>query len=451
MPTTLSCTLLRDLFGTPAMRAVFDSRTLVQGWLDAEVALARAEARVGIVPLAAAERIAAEADAERFDLDALRDGIATSQHPLVPVIRDLARRCGEYGGYVHWGATTQDIMDTGMVLQIRDAVPLLTADLTRALLAGRRLAREHAATPLAGRTHGQHAVPITFGFKVASWLDELERCRHRLEQATGAALVTQLGGAAGTLASLGAEAEPVGAEFAAELGLQTTRIAWHVARDRLRDVAHALGQLAAVGERIAAEVIRLQSTETAELHEPATDGHVGSSTMPQKRNPMTCEYLVASARSLNAVVGAQGAAAAHASERDMGLWALEWLAIPEAFILASSVADKLASVLEGLEVDGERMERNLGLTDGALMAEAAMMLLGRKLGHEEAHALVARASKQAAAENRSLIAVLTELSPIGEVTREELTAGMDPRAYLERATMLARALADGDAPSGPGA
>jgi adenylosuccinate lyase/3-carboxy-cis,cis-muconate cycloisomerase len=435
--TTLDCVLLRDIFGTPAMRDVFDSRRLVQAWLDAEVALARAEARHGVVPQAAAERIAAEADAERFDLDALREGIADSQHPLVPTIRELATRCGEHGGHVHWGATTQDIMDTGMVLQLRDAIALLEQDVERACRAARVLALGHAETPMAGRTHGQHAVPITFGLKAASWADELERCARRLEAARDVALTVQLGGAAGTLASLGADAAQISATFAEELGLRAAPMPWHVARDRLRDLAHAVDQVGAAGERIAAEVIRLQSTEVAEVAEPATDRHVGSSTMPQKRNPMTCEYLVASARALHGAVAAVSGAAAHAGERDMALWAVEWLAIPQTFILAASVADKLAWVLERLEVHPERMSQNLALTEGAVMAEAAMMLLGRTLGHEEAHALVMRASRRAAAEGRPLLAVLSEEPAAGHLTAEELSQAMEPRAYLGWAVAVA--------------
>ncbi len=437
MPTTLDCTLLRDLFGSAPMRAVFDSRRLVQAWLDVEVALARAQARVGVVPQAAAERIAREARAEQFELDRLREGIAASQHPLVPVVRELARRCGEHGGHVHWGATTQDVMDTAMVLQVREALALLAPELERARRAARRLAAEHAETPMAGRTHGQHAVPITFGLKVASWADELGRAIHRLESAREQALVVQLAGAAGTLASLGSERDEVVVAFAAELDLRAAPVPWHVARDRVRDVLHALDQVGAIGERIAAETIRLQSTEVAELAEPATPGHVGSSTMPQKRNPMTCEYLVAGARALHGSVASVSGAASHAGERDMGLWAVEWLAIPQAFILASGVTAKLADVLEGLEVDAGRMARNLALTDGALMAEAAMMLLGEALGHEPAHALVAAASRRAAAQGRPLLAVLSE-DPQLPVTPQQLAAAMEPRAYLGWAADVAR-------------
>ena len=433
----LTCALLRDLFGTPQMRAVFDSRQMVQRWLDVEAALARAEARVGVVPAVAAARITREADAARFDLDALRDGIAESQHPLVPAIRELTRRCEEHGAHVHWGATTQDIIDTGCVLQIRDAATVLDADLERAVVAATRLAHDHAASPMAGRTHGQHAVPITFGLKAASWADELGRCRARLHQVV-AGLPVQLAGAAGTLASLGADAARVHSAMADELGLPDAVVPWHVARDRVRDLGHALNQVGGAGERIAAEVIRLQATEVGEVLEPAGDRHVGSSTMPQKRNPMTSEYLVASARCLRGAVSPLTESPAHAGERDMALWATEWLAVPSAFILAASVADKLATILAGLEVRPQRMRDNLALTNGAVMAEAAMMTLARYIGHASAHHVVARAAMRAAAEGQPLLSTLLEDPDVERCTLAELARAMHPEGYLGWSQDVAR-------------
>ena len=437
MPTTLDCLILRDLYGTPAMRAVFDSRRLIQGWLDAEVALARAQARLGIVPAAAAERIALEARAERFDLDELRRGIAETQHPLVPLIRELVHRCGEHGGWVHWGATTQDIVDTGLVLQAREATMQLSIDLCRAVTAAATAARAHAGTPMAGRTHGQHAVPITFGLKAATWVDELQRAAGRLDDLRSLALVAQLGGAAGTLASLGEDAARVRDGFADELGLVSPGLPWHAARDRWRDVVHALNQVGAAGERIAGEIIRLQSTEVAEVAEPPVPGHVGSSTMPQKRNPMDCEYVVASARLLRGVASVVTDAAPHAGERDMGLWAVEWLAIPAAFILSAGVTSRLAQVLEGLIVAPERMRANLELSNGGLMAEAAMMLLARTLGHEEAHAIVSRASRVADEEGLPLVDVVLRQPELSGVEERALRAAMEPESYLGLSVSLA--------------
>lgn len=428
----LGSALLRDLYGTPEVRAALDSRALIQGWLDAEVALARAEADVGVIPVEAAERIAAEAIAARFDVDALRQGIADSQHPLVPLIRELSERCEAHGAYVHWGATTQDIIDTGAMLQSRSAIALIRADVNGAAVAAAQLAERHAADPMPGRTHGQHAVPIAFGQKAASWADELGRCGARLDRLGAEVVCGQLGGAAGSLAALGDRADAVRARYAEHLGMPVPGVAWHAARDRVRDVGHALAQVAAAGERIAAEIVRLQATEVAELREPAAPGHVGSSTMPQKRNPMTSEYLIASARLAYAAAGALQLSPAHAGERDMGLWAVEWVALPEALVLTSSVASKLRWILDGLEVDTARMRSNVDLTRGAIMAEAVMMDMARHWGHEGAHRIVARASARASAEGLPLDAALALDPEVTAVYAADQLAQLvaNPGSYL---------------------
>jgi 3-carboxy-cis,cis-muconate cycloisomerase len=431
LPTTLDCEVLRDLYGSEESRAAFDSRALVQAWLDVECALAEAEAEVGVIPRAAAERIAREANASLYDLAALRQGIADSQHPLVPLIRALAERCGDHGGYVHWGATTQDVVDTGLVLQARVALGPIGRDLARARAAAGRLAREFRDTPMAGRTHAQHAVPITFGLKAASWADELDRCVARLDRASQTALTAQLGGAAGTLASLGEDGPAVRHAFCKRLGLVEAEIPWHAARDRFRDLAHALDEIAAAGERIASEIVRLQATELAEVSEPLTDAHVGSSTMPQKRNPMTSEFVVAGTRLLRAATSALTRASAHAHERDMAAWALEWLALPQALILGGGLTAKLAGVLEGLVVDAARMRANLDLTRGQIMAEAAMMALAQAIGHARAHAVVSTAARRAAAQERELSSVLSEDPAVSRhLSAEEIQGLMEPSGYL---------------------
>jgi 3-carboxy-cis,cis-muconate cycloisomerase len=407
--TALDCIVLGNLFASEEVRRLFDSRRLVQSWLDAERALARAEAEVGVIPVAAAERIAREAQADRFDLEALGAEVEAAQHPLVPLVRALAEHCGEEAGaYVHWGATTQDIMDTGLVLQIRMALEPIRRDLRGAVRAAATLSREHRDLPMAGRTHGQHAVPITFGLKVATWADELVRCDERLESSARLVATAQLGGAAGTLASLGEHAIAVRRAFCRELDLAEAEVPWHATRDRIRDLGHALAEMSAAAERIGGEIVRLQATEAAELAEPSGEASVGSSTMPQKRNPMTSEYLVASARLLRGAVKVLFDAPAHAGERDMGLWATEWMAIPQALILAGGTASKLAAILQGLVVDGDRMRANLELTRGGVLAEAAMMELASAIGHERAHALVSAISRRAAAAGMPLAAALRE-------------------------------------------
>ncbi len=442
MPTTLDCELLCDVYGTAELRAVFDSRALVQAWLDVEAALAEAQGEVGVVPPGAARQIRAQARAEEFDLEVLRTGIAASKHPLVPLIRELARRCADAGAWVHWGATTQDVVDTGFALQARAALVPIGRDLDRATRAAAVLADRYAETPLAGRTHGQHAVPITFGLKAATWGDELDRARLRLGRAGEAALTAQLSGAAGTLAALDGQADAVQDAFCRRLGLARADVHWHATRDRVRDLAHALAEVGAAAERIAAEIVRLQATEIAEVAEPSTEAHVGSSTMPQKQNPMTCEYLIASARLLRAAVTAVAETPAHAFERDMGYWAVEWLALPQAMILCGGVVDKLAGVLEGLHVDEARMAANLELTRGQIMAEAVMMALGRSVGHESAHQLVHQASRRASAEGTSLREALRATPGVGEhLDHAALDRLLDPAAYLGLAPASARAVA----------
>jgi 3-carboxy-cis,cis-muconate cycloisomerase len=437
--TALDCVVLGNLFASDEVRRLFDSRQLVQSWLDAERALAQAEAEVGVIPSDAATRIAEEAQADRFDLEVLGAEVEAAQHPLVPLVRALAEHCGEEAGaYVHWGATTQDIMDTGLVLQIRMALEPIRRDLRRAVRAAARLSREHRDVPMAGRTHGQHAVPITFGLKAATWTDELLRCEERLESSACRVATAQLGGAAGTLASLGDQATAVRRAFCRELDLAEADVPWHATRDRLRDLGHALAEISAAAERIGAEIVRLQATEAAELSEPSGDASVGSSTMPQKRNPMTSEYLVASARLVRGAVDVLFEAPAHAGERDMGLWATEWMAIPQALMLAAGTASKLAAILEGLVVDGDRMRANLQLTRGAILAEAAMMELASAIGHERAHAIVTTISRRAAATGTPLALALRE----DAIVRAHLPpAALDrferPESYLGVAAEIA--------------
>jgi adenylosuccinate lyase/3-carboxy-cis,cis-muconate cycloisomerase len=299
---------------------------------------------------------------------------------------------------------------------------------------------------MAGRTHAQHAVPITFGLKAATWTDELGRAAEGLRRAGDSASTAQLAGAAGTLATLGGDARAVQDAFCRRLGLARPDVHWHATRDRLRDLAHALAQVAAAAERICAEIIRLQSTEIAEAAEPATDANVGSSTMPQKRNPMTCEYVVASARLLRGATGVLIDSPAHAYERDMGYWAAEWIALPQALILAGGIVDKLAGILGGLEVDEKRMRANLDLTGGQIMAEAVMMELGREIGHERAHALVSAASRRAIADGRSFLDVLREDDEIASrLLPGRLERLLDPAGYLGLAPESADAVASREA------
>lgn len=422
--------LICDVFGTDEVRCQFEASQLVQDWLDVERALAQAEANLGVIPTHAATTIARVADASLYDIPQLRREMAESQHPLVPLIRAMVLLAGDDGRYVHWGATTQDILDTATVLRIRGAAAPALRDIDDALSAAVVLAQKYRDTPMAGRTHGQHAVPITFGLKAAVWADELQRARERLAAALETASVGQLAGAAGTLASLGDDGCNVRRAFCELLGLADTEIPWHASRDRIRVVLEAMASVSTVAERIALEVWNLQRTELSEVFEPLVANHVGSSTMPQKRNPFSCEHIMACARILRPVAFALSSNPSM-HERDMATWGVEWVAVPQVCILSASIASKLAYLLEGLTVDEDAMLRNLGCTKGLVMAEAVMMDLARAVGHEQAHRLVSNAASAAAETGTPFSEVLLDNE---EITRhlcpDALSDVLDPTQHL---------------------
>jgi 3-carboxy-cis,cis-muconate cycloisomerase len=443
MPTTLDCLLLGDIFGTDRMREVFDSRSLLQAWLDVEAALADAEAEVGLIPADAARAIRQAANAQFFDLDELRREMLVSQHPLVPTVRALAEAAGDAGRYVHWGATTQDVMDTALVLQVRKALDLVDATLLEIINAVAERSRRYASTPMAGRTHGQHAVPITLGLKLAVWLDEIVRTRTRLKACRPRVLVGELGGAAGTLASLGADAAVVREAFCRRLSLGPPTTPWHAARDGFAELVSTLGLLAATVEKAALEVVLLQSTEIAEVSEPAAAGHVGSSTMPQKRNPMASEYTAAVCKLVRGLVPTMQAAMVGEHERDMAAWATEWLVVPQSFIMIDRALQQLLAIILGLEVDEARMAANLELTKGAIVAEAVMLALGRQMGREQAHQLMMSLTREAEQRGVALLTVVRERREVTEIlSDEELASLLDPTTYLGEASDLARASAE---------
>lgn len=424
--------IFRDLFGTDEMRSLFSDTALIQGWLDAEAALARAEAAVGLIPAPAASEIASKARAELLDPEEIRIGIQKADHPLVPVIWAFAAICeGDAGEYVHWGATTQDIMDTGMVLQLQAALTLLTdrIDELTALVAA--LAERERDTLMPGRTHGQHALPITLGLKFAVFLDEFMRHRDRLTQLRPRLLVGQLGGAAGTLASLNDYAERVQAEFCTLLGLRKPHVSWHTARDGLAEFAAVTAMVAATCERVAGEVILLQKTEVAELAEQHEDGNVGSSTMPQKRNPMTAESVVAASRLTrrHVVVALEGMTGQH--ERDMGAWQAEWAWVPELCVNADAVVAQAIDVVSGLSVDRDRMRANLASTGGLIMAEAVMMKAAERLGRQTAHEVVHQLAMRAVEENEPFKDLLAADPRVVDAFDAAAVDGLlDPAGYL---------------------
>jgi 3-carboxy-cis,cis-muconate cycloisomerase len=426
--------LLRDLYGTAEMRAVFADEVMVARWLEVEAALARAQAGVGLIPQAAAETITRCAGEARLDLDALRRGVESSGHPLVPATRALERLAGEAGKYVHWGATTQDIIDTGLVLQLSDALAIIERELDLLIEALAGQARVYKDTPMAGRTHGQHAVPVTLGYKFAVILAEFHRHRQRLAEMRPRLLVGQLGGAAGTLASLGEHAGPVREAMLADLGLGVPQIAWHTARDGFAEAVGVLAMIATTCGKFANEVVNLQRTEIAELAEPAGAGAVGSSTMPQKRNPVAAQGVVALARLVRQMPALALDAMVHEHERDLAAWQMEWSFVPETFILASGAITQTCRIAEGLIVDADSMRRNLALSGGLINAEAVMIRLARATGREAAHELVAAAVKRAVSGTAHFAEVLAGDPEIARhLSRAEIDEALAPEAYLGEA------------------
>jgi 3-carboxy-cis,cis-muconate cycloisomerase len=426
--------LFRDLYGSAEMRAVFADEAVVARWLEVEAALARAEAKLGLIPPSAAETISRCALEAKLDLNDLRRGIESSGHPLVPAIRALERLAGEAGKYVHWGATAQDIIDTGFVLQLTEGLAIIERDLDLLISALAGQAQIYKDTVLAGRTHGQHAVPITLGYKFAVIVAELRRHRQRLAEMRPRVLVGQLGGAAGTLASLGEYALPVREAMLADLGLGLPQIAWHTARDGFAEAVSVLAMTAATCGKFANEVVNLQRTEIAELAEPAGAGAVGSSTMPQKRNPMAAQGVVALARLVRQMPALALDAMGHEHERDMAAWQMEWAFVPETFILTSGALFQTCRIAEGLIVDADRMRRNLALSGGLINAEAVMIRLARATGREAAHELVAAAVRRAISSPIGFAEILAADPDIARhLSRAEIDEALAPEAYLGEA------------------
>jgi 3-carboxy-cis,cis-muconate cycloisomerase len=441
--TVVDSILFRDAFGTPPMREIFSDRALVQRYIDIEVALARAQARCGVIPADAAAVIARESRLDRIDFEHMRHETEIVGYPILPLIHQLVAMCGEAGRYVHWGATTQDIMDTANVLQVRAALDIVDADLRelRQILAG--LARKHRDTPMAGRTHLQQALPVTFGSKVAIWLAMFDRHQQRLAQLRPRVLVVEFAGAAGTLASLGDRGFEVQEALAQELGLAVPATTWHAARDGFAESVNLLALITGSLGKIALDVMIMASTEFAEVSEPFVKGRGASSTMPQKRNPISSELMLAAAKAVRQHAGLMVDAMVQDFERATGPWHAEWIALPESFILTAGALRQAKFALAGLVVDSDRMRHNLGISKGLIVAEAVMMGLAPAIGRQQAHDLVYDAcravNEQGGTLAEALAAMPAVLQHVDRATIDRLT---DPANYLGLAPqMVDRAVA----------
>jgi 3-carboxy-cis,cis-muconate cycloisomerase len=445
MPSSLiDSSIFRDIFSTEAMRRVFSDENRVQKYLDFEAGLAKAQARLGIIPKEAGEEIVRHCNVSEMDFAKLKTQTERIGYPVLPVVQQLVGLCKDgLGEWCHWGATTQDITDSATVMQIREGLALVEADLNGIADALAHLARKHRDTPMAGRSNLQQAVPITFGYKTATLLAAFERHKQRLKELRPRLLVGEFGGAAGTLSSLAGRGLETQAELMKELKLGQPAIAWHTVRDTIAEVGCFLGLVTGTCGKLAFDVKLMMQTEVEELFEPFHEGRGSSSTMPQKRNPISSVYITALTSVVRQQVGALLDAMVEDHERATGPWEIEWIVLPEIFCFTAGALSQTEFVLTGLQVNEKKMRSNLDLTKGLIVSEAVMMGLGPFLGRQYAHDLVYDICRQVVATGRPLVDLLAENTEITKhLDRAALTKLCDPANYLgEAGAMVDRVLA----------
>ncbi|KAJ4993167.1 3-carboxy-cis,cis-muconate cycloisomerase [Stagonosporopsis vannaccii] len=435
--------LYKNMFGTEEVRKIFSDENFIRQCVTVEAALARAQAKCNVIPNDAATIITTKADASSLDTKRLADETEIVGYPILPLVRQLSDQCGEAGKYLHWGATTQDIMDTASMLQMKAGLDLVEEKLDGVIRSLTSLAKEYRDVPMAGRTHLQHALPITFGYKCAVWLSGFQRHRERLQQLRPRCLLVQYGGAAGTLASLGNGHDGilVRKQLATEIGLNDPSMTWHVARDGVAEIINTLALIGGSLGKVALDLIIMSSNEVGEVMEPFVPHRGASSTMPQKRNPISSELMLAASKALRAKASLGLDAMVADFERASGPWHLEWMAVPESFVLAVGSLHQAEFVLSGLNVDRERMLQNLESTGGLIVAEAVMMGLAPHLGRQKSHDKIYDACKIAIETKKTLHQVLVRdrelVSLLGEGKLQELC---DPRNYLGAGTQMVDAV-----------
>nr|WP_315207346.1 3-carboxy-cis,cis-muconate cycloisomerase [uncultured Albidiferax sp.] len=438
MASIIDSRIFGDIFSDAKMRAVWSDENRTAKYLDIERALAKVQGQLGIIPQEAADEIVKNCRLDMIDWAQLKAKTEQIGYPIIAVVNQINANCRDkLGEYCHWGATTQDITDTATVLQMREGLALVEADLKAISDSLADLSRKYRDTPIIGRSNLQQAIPITFGFKTASILAGIERHRERLEQLKPRVFMGEFGGAAGTLASLEKGAMETQAGLMAELGLACPPIAWHTVRDTIAEVGAFLALVGGSLGKIAMDVKLMMQTEVAEVFEPYAPGRGSSSTMPQKRNPISCLYIHA-----NISVARQHAAALMDAmvadhERSTGPWEIEWVSLPEIFCLMSGALKQTKFVLAGLEVDTVQMRRNIDMTHGLVMSEAVMMGLGPFIGREYAHDLVYELCREALKQQRPLVEILAAHPEINaHVSRAQLDAFCDPANYLGQAGVM---------------
>ncbi|HXW61510.1 MAG TPA: 3-carboxy-cis,cis-muconate cycloisomerase [Candidatus Acidoferrales bacterium] len=427
--------LIESLQTTEPLAEIFSDESLLQAMLDFEAALARAEAHAGIVPRSAAEAIGRAARADRFDVHAIARQALRAGTPGIPIAKALASRVGqahaEAARFVHWGATSQDVADTALILLLKRAQPILAADWVRLKRALVRISDQHQKTVMVGRTLMQAALPITFGLKAAGWLGALRRSHVRMEAAFAEALVLQFGGASGTLAVLGNQGLRVGRAMAADLGLGYPDAPWHTFRDRLAALVTACGVLTVSLGKMARDISLLMQSEVGEVVEPGDEGRGGSSTMPQKQNPIASALTLAAASRLPGLVAAFLSGMVQEHERGVGGWQAEWPTVGSVVESTGLALRSMAEAAEGLRVNRRRMRQDIDATRGTIFAEKASMLLSAKLGREKAQRIVARAARKTESGPHRLAEVLAEMSEIKRVLDHRSLRDLEtPEKYL---------------------
>ena len=423
----------------PGIRALFTRDALWQSWLDVEAALAVAEADLDMIPRAAAEEIARKCDLSLLDIARIEEGLRVTGHPLVPLIWDVDRICeGDAGGFVHWGATTQNITQTGQILQLRKTHAIILEQLARVIEGYAALAERTRDFVMAGRTHGQHAVPATFGYKVAVWIDELTRHVDRLRECEPRLFVAMLGGGAGTIASFGPQGRTVQDRLAEKLSLGSMPVPSRVLLDHQAEYVLVLAMLASTSTRIAREIYTLMKEEFAEVEEPVSPGTVGSSTMPQKRNPKLSQDII----TLGAQVRAQAPLALESMmaehEADRAITNIAGRALQEACTLTGDILERLAMLAEGMQVFPERMRRNLDLSGGLIMSETLMLELGREIGRQRAHDAIYEVAQEAATGDRPFRELLAEQPDVSSrLSAEQIDRLLDPLNHIGQCREMA--------------
>lgn len=433
-----------DVFSTPEIKAVFTEQRRFRRWLEFEAALARTQAELGIIPTAAAQEIAARADLNQLDLDAVRESYTKSRNSLIPIIKALRGACNKnHGEFVHYGATTQDVLDTGQVMELRDTFRIIYRELKRLETTVTALTRNHLSTPMIGRSHGQQALPITFGLKCGVWLAEIRRHIERVKSLFPRLLTGQLSGAVGTMAALGDQGREVARLTLDKLGLNYSPLSWHTSRDNMAEAASLMAIITATLEKIANEIVELGKNEIGELREPSPPGAASSSTMPHKRNPVICQRVTVLARQVRALAPTIIEAMTHEHERDgRAIWS-EWLAIPQISIYTATALNYIVQVINGLEIKPENMLKNLRLHGDMVLSEWLLFRLGSSIGKMKAQGIMHELTTAATATGKTLrecALANNEISPL--LTPDDLAFLDHPEKYIGQSENLIKDLLD---------